>query len=198
MGALRQRCGQNDRGGINGVNKQRYLDELNRHIKMLPKEEQSEILEDYEEHFEHARLSGRTDSEIIAKLGTPQTIAKEILAQSEIARAQENPTLNNVTRAVLAALGLGMLNILFVLVPFLLGLILLVALVILALFLIASPVILMIQDGFTNTYLKESFLIVGLVGLGLLVLLGTMKLTTWFYKQIIVYLNFNIKVMRRK
>ncbi|GGF89893.1 hypothetical protein GCM10010912_38840 [Paenibacillus albidus] len=180
------------------MNKETYLAELSQYLKRLPKQERTEILTDYEEHFEQGHLRGRSESDIIKKFGEPHMIAKEILLEYEITKAQVNPSLKSVTRAVFAALGLGMLNLLVVLVPFILGLTALVALFAFSAFLLASPILLLIQDGFTLTYLKEFMLILGLVGVGLLLLLGALKTTTSYYKLVITYLNFNLKIVRRK
>ncbi|AJS58445.1 HAAS signaling domain-containing protein [Paenibacillus sp. IHBB 10380] len=179
------------------MNKEVYLAEIRKYLTILPKQEQDEILTDYEEHFEQARLRGRTESDTIQSFGEPHVIAKEILVQYEITKAQVNPSLNSVTRAVFAALGLGVLNLLFVLAPFILGLAVLVALFACSIFLLASPILLLIQDGFTFTYVKELFSIIGLVGIGLLILLGALKITTLYYKWMINYLKFNLRMVRR-
>ena len=180
------------------MNKETYLTELSKLIKKLPKQEQEDLLSDYNDHFEQARMSGRTERDIIEGLGEPQLIAKDILVQYEITNAQENPSLNNVTKAVFAALGLGFLNMLFILGPFFLGLALLAMFFVIAILFLASPILLLIQDGFTLTYIKEFLASVGLVGIGLLVLLGALRIAAFYYRYMIIYLNFNLKLVRRK
>lgn len=175
-----------------------YLSTLAKRLKKLPKEEVREVLSDYENHFAFARSKGRSDSEIIQGLGEPQKIAKEILVQYEIIKADENPSLNSVSKAVFAAAGLGMLNLLFVLAPFILILFILFALYGLGVFFLLSPGILLIQDGFTLIFLKEIFLIFGLIGLGILIQLSAWKFSKLVYRYSIQYLTFNLKMIRRK
>ncbi|MGF7047234.1 putative membrane protein [Paenibacillus sp. DS2015] len=179
------------------MNKEIYLIELSKLLKVLPKEELNEILADYEDHFEQAHFRGRTESDIIKSFGEPHVIAKEALVQYEITKAQVNPSLNSVTRAVFATLGLGVLNLLLVLVPFILGLSVLLALFVFSVFLLISPILLLIQDGFTVTYVKELFLILGFVGIGLLILLGALRSTALYYRLVIRYLNYNLNKVRR-
>lgn len=180
------------------MDKNRFLHELAQEIKPLHANEQREVLEDYEEHFEMAYESGRTDADIIAGLGSPRKIAKEILAQTEITKAEGNPSLTSVSRAVFATLGLGLFNLIFVLAPFIVLLLMPIVLLTVSAAFLVSPILLLIQDGFTVTFLKEIFLIFGLVGLGLLLLVGTIKTSRIVYKLILRYLTFNLRIIRRK
>jgi uncharacterized membrane protein len=180
------------------VNKKKYLNDLAEELKSLPLHEQREVLEDYEEHFNMAQESGRTDEDIISGLGSPKKIAKELLAQSEISRAEENPSLSSVTRAVFATLGLGLFNLIFVLAPFIVLILIPVVLIIVSGALLISPFLLLIQDGLTATFLKEIFLILGLIGVGLLFFAGALKASRVVYKLTLSYLTFNLKIIRRK
>ncbi|MFC6649452.1 HAAS signaling domain-containing protein [Paenibacillus rhizoplanae] len=100
------------------MNKEAYLNELARYLKLLPPEECAELMGEFKEHFEFARLSGRSEAEIISKLGHPRLIARELLTQSQIEKADKSPTLLNVTRAVKATVSLGLFNLVIVLLPF--------------------------------------------------------------------------------
>lgn len=180
------------------MNKKKYLNDLAEELKSLPLHEQREVLEDYEEHFNMAQESGRTDEDIISGLGSPKKIAKELLAQSEISRAEEDPSLSSVTRAVFATLGLGLFNLIFVLAPFIVLILIPVVLIIVSGALLISPFMLLIQDGLTATFLKEIFLILGLIGVGLLFFAGALKASRVVYKLTLSYLTFNLKIIRRK
>jgi uncharacterized membrane protein len=175
-----------------------YLQELEKELMSLPAQERNEVLEDYEEHFEMAKSSGRSDEDIIHGLGSPRKIAKELLAQSEITKATNNPSLNSVSKAVFASVSLGLFNLLFVLAPFLVMVIIPFTLFIIAAAFISSPVILLIQEGFTSSFMTSIFLMIGLVGLGLLFILAAIKVSKFFYKVILSYLNFNLNIVRRK
>ncbi|RZT23392.1 HAAS signaling domain-containing protein [Fictibacillus sp. BK138] len=180
------------------MDKKTYLNELAKEIKSLPLHEQKEVLEDYEEHFNMAQESGRSDEDIISGLGSPRKIAKELLAHSEITRAEEDPSLSSVTRAVFATLGLGLFNLIFVLAPFIVLILIPVVLVIVSGALLVSPFLLLFQDGLTATFLKEVFLILGLIGLGLLFFAGALKASRVVYKMTLSYLSFNLRIIRRK
>ncbi|MEW9503414.1 DUF1700 domain-containing protein, partial [Jeotgalibacillus marinus] len=103
---------------------------------------------------------------------------------------------NNVTKVVFAAVGLGMFNLIFVLGPFIVGLVIPVTLFVTGVFLLISPIILLIQDGFTLIYVKEIFLILGYIGVGLIFLLGGIKGWHYFYKIVLRYLKFNLDIVR--
>jgi uncharacterized membrane protein len=180
------------------VNKKTYLNDLAEELKSLPLHEQREVLEDYEEHFNMAKESGRSDEDIISGLGSPKKIAKELLAQSEISRAEEDPSLSSVTRAVFATLGLGLFNLIFVLAPFIVLILIPVVLIIISGALLLSPFLLLIQDELTVTFLKEIFLILGLIGIGLLFFAAAFKATRVVYKMTLSYLSFNLRIIRRK
>ncbi|MFD1905004.1 DUF1700 domain-containing protein [Paenibacillus rhizoplanae] len=62
-----------------------------RYLKLLPPEECAELMGEFKEHFEFARLSGRSEAEIISKLGHPRLIARELLTQSQIEKKRINP-----------------------------------------------------------------------------------------------------------
>lgn len=175
-----------------------YLSKLKKHLKSLPKDEQVEVLEDYEGHFEYARSKGKSDAEIIKGLGDPQKVARETIVQYEITKADKDPSFNNLSKAVFAALGLGVFNLLFVLVPLLSFLFILAVLFSSSFFLILSPVILLIQDGFTLAFLKETFSILGFIGLGILIFSISIKVSKLFYRLILKYLAFNLRKVRGK
>jgi uncharacterized membrane protein len=145
-----------------------------------------------------AQESGRSDADIISGLGSPRKIAKEILAQSEITKAEEDPSLSTVSKAVFATVGLGLFNLLFVLAPFIVMIMIPVVLLMVSIVLLASPFLLLIQDGLTIAFLKEIFLIFGLVGIGLLFFIGATKASRMVYKVTLNYLSFNLRIIRRK
>jgi uncharacterized membrane protein len=179
------------------MSREQFLEELSRYLHKLPKDERKAILADYEEHFEHGMLNGRTETEIAQSLGQPKVLAKEILAEVTISKAQSNPTFQSVSRAVVAVLGLGVLNVLFVLLPFIAGVAVVLSFFVIAIVCLVSPVLLLIQEGFTLVYLQSVFLQLGLVGVGILLILVTIRLSVLFYQWMIRYLRFNFDLVRR-
>lgn len=63
------------------MTKYSFLNELDELLSGLDVDERREILEDYEEHFAFAKRADKSDAEIIELVGTPASIASEILGQ---------------------------------------------------------------------------------------------------------------------
>ena len=61
------------------MTKYSFLNELDQLLSSLPEGERREILEDYEEHFAFAKRADKSDADVIALVGTPASIASEIL-----------------------------------------------------------------------------------------------------------------------
>jgi uncharacterized membrane protein len=175
------------------MNKAEYLAELEKRLAALGAEERAELLADYEAHFEHGRAAGRTDEEIARRLGPPQAVARDILYQLSVDRAQADPTLRRVSRAVFAGVGLGIVNVLVLLLPFLIGVLVTAALFAAALFLVASPLLGLIQDGPTTDYLLELPLYAGLAGAGLILWVAAVKFASWFVRWMLARLQRNVK-----
>ena len=66
------------------MNQKEYLDELEKRLRSLPREEREEILRDQREHFEIGNRAGRSDEEMIAAMGPPRTLAAEFVTQSAL------------------------------------------------------------------------------------------------------------------
>jgi uncharacterized membrane protein len=81
-------------------------------------DEKNDIIYDYEEHFSIGLESGKNEEEICKELGDPYMIAKQYKINSTIEKASSFPSTGNIFRAVLASIGLGLMNLIFVLGPF--------------------------------------------------------------------------------
>jgi uncharacterized membrane protein len=180
------------------LDKKSYLINLENELNFLPLSEKQEVLEDYEEYFVMAHENGRSDEDIIKGLGSPRKIAKEFLAQSEITKASDNPSLNSVSRAVFATVGLGLFNLVFVLAPFIVMILIPFSLFVISAVFLTSPIILLFQEGLTVSFFTSIFLMIGLVGLGLLLIVASIKLFKYFYQVTLSYLHFNLNIVRRK
>lgn len=179
------------------MNREAYLDELLQYLKHLPSDERADILADYMEHFEQAELGGRSEKEVILRLGEPRFVAREVLAQYRIQKAGKSPSLSNVIRAVTATVSIGVFNLVIVLLPFIASLIALAGLYGFSIFMIISPILLIIQHQSFSILINEFFLMIGLVGAGLLFIIGVLKATGLYYKLVIRYLRYNLKIIGR-
>lgn len=99
-----------------------FLTRLRRGLKGLPPETIDEIVADHEAHFVEASAAGRDDAEIAQALGNPERLAREVKAEAGLARWEAEKTPSNAVAALVALLGLGAIDILFLL-PLLVGVI---------------------------------------------------------------------------
>jgi len=175
------------------MTKAEYLAELEKRLAALGAEERAELLADYAEHFDHGLADGRSEEEIARRLGSPQMVAREILYQLSVDRAQADPSLRRVSRAVFAGVGLGVVNALALLAPFLIGVLAAAALFVAAVFLVASPLLGLLQDGLTVVYLTELPLLVGLAGAGLILWAAAVQFAARFVRWMLARLQRNVK-----
>ncbi len=189
------------------MNKKMFLQELSRYLYRIPQNERVDILADYEDHFSAGLEAGKTEEEIAASLGNPESIAKNFNADYVLKEADENRTAGNIFRAVIAIISLGFFNLVFVLGPFIGLLGVLFAFIVtgfaisaagIGVFLasILSPALPTIVDMSLHP-LVAAFTGIGLTSLGLLILIGDYFLAKLFYSATISYLKLNIKIINR-
>lgn len=92
-----------------------FLSRLKRGLAGLSVSSASDILRDYETHFDDGLAAGRTEAEISAKLGDPDRLARELKAEAGIQRWHQEKNPSAAAGAVFAVLGLGALDILILL-----------------------------------------------------------------------------------
>lgn len=95
-----------------------FLKKLEDRLRFLADSDRRDILYDYEEHIAAAVENGESEAAVIEKLGSPELIARQYHAARMIHEAERQGSPKNVMRAILATMGLGMLNLIFVLGPF--------------------------------------------------------------------------------
>ncbi len=97
-----------------------FIARLTAGLSSLPPPERADIIADYEAHFADGAAAGRGEAEIAAALGDPDRLARELKAEAGLKRweTQRNP--EAAAAAVFAVLGLGAIDLLFLL-PILIG-----------------------------------------------------------------------------
>lgn len=181
------------------MNKKEFMEKLDKALAGIPKDEKKEVMRDYEEHFSIGLEKGRTEEEIAKSLGDTASIAKTIKAEYTITRAKREPGIKNIFRATIAVAGLGLFNLIFVLIPLIIAVELLFAAYIVAVVFIAVPFLMLVYptsvtilSGDTPTWMVVAgFHIIG--GILLVVLL---YITKGFYKLILAHLQMNVKIIR--
>lgn len=104
------------------MDKKRYLRELAYHLRTLPSQERTTILETYEDHFKIGAIDGKNDQDIVLELGQPKAIAEKELAiryDSDLSGSSktEEPTTNTKSPNVAIIILLLLFNLIFVLGP---------------------------------------------------------------------------------
>lgn len=172
----------------------------------LPPEEVEDIATDFSEHFRMGRADGRTDADLCRSLGEAGDVARELVATHFVNKAGETKSARNFTHAVLATLGLGLFNLVFVLVPIIILIVLLAVIFLagatlcvigpVAFILAASQVAGIPIFGLWVNPLAGLFFSVGITAVGILILIGNYYLAHFFYRIGIRYLKWNIRVIR--
>ena len=97
-----------------------FLTLLKRGLVGMPTSTAADILNDYEAHFDDGAEASRSEAEVAQALGDPERLARELKAEAGIQRWRQEQNPSAATGAILAVLGLGAIDILFLL-PFLMG-----------------------------------------------------------------------------
>jgi uncharacterized membrane protein len=102
------------------MTRQAFMARLREGLRGLPPSAQADIVADYETHFTEGAAAGRSEEEVAAALGDPGRLARELRAERGLQRWEEERTPSAGAAAVFAVLGLGAIDILFLL-PILMG-----------------------------------------------------------------------------
>ena len=97
-----------------------FLTRLRRGLAGMPAAAIADILADYEAHFADGLAAGRTEADVAAGLGDPDRLAREQRAEQGVKRWEETKSPSAATGALFAILGLGAIDIIFLL-PLLMG-----------------------------------------------------------------------------
>jgi uncharacterized membrane protein len=102
------------------MTRQDFLIQLRKGLSGLPAATIDDIAADYDAHFADAATAGREETEVAASLGDPARLARELRAEAALKAWQETRSPSTAAGAIFAVLGLGAIDILFLL-PILIG-----------------------------------------------------------------------------
>jgi uncharacterized membrane protein len=102
------------------MTRQDFLIQLRKGLSGLPAATIDDIAADYDAHFADAATAGREETEVAASLGDPARLARELRAEAGLKAWQETRSPSTAAGAIFAVLGLGAIDILFLL-PILIG-----------------------------------------------------------------------------
>lgn len=180
------------------MTKEQFLKSLEKGLSKVPDEEREDILRDFEEHFISGEEEGKSEAEIIAALGSPQHIAKELVATYRIDQIESNVSAGNIVRAVWAVIGLSFFNLIIVLGPF----IALVAIVfagwVTCVSFVASPLLFVFNVIIHPQYFIpfDLFFSIGLCGIGIFIGIGMYYATRLFIYGTVRYLKYNVNLAK--
>ncbi|ERJ11194.1 HAAS signaling domain-containing protein [Haloplasma contractile] len=190
------------------MNKNEFMNQLNRSLLNIPNEDRKEILFDYQEHFEVGLHEGRTEEDIANSLGNPRMIAKQMKANYMITRAEQNTSFSNIIRALFATGALGFFNFFFITIVFIPVVSVLFAFFVSGLALVFSGFIILIAsivapfnpDVFNLMVhpVASFFLSIGVIIMGLLWSIGMYYVFKLFYRFMVHYLKINIDFIKNK
>lgn len=178
------------------MNKLEYLKKLNEGLNGFPQEVRKEIIADIREHFEMRDLEGITEHETALRLGDPKKLAKQFEISTKIDKAKHTRSGKDITSAVLSSAGTGLIGFFGIVIPsiiiYTLFIALLIASVCIAASGIAALVYIFIQmHAFSSSWVTVCILVsVGLIGLGILMVIGSVGLFKLFKKGILKTLEY--------
>jgi len=192
-----------------------FLAALEPLLREIPERNRQSIIEKYREYFNLSMHSGKTEEEIIAFWGNPKTVARYIVADYLVERAEADSTFRNIFKAVTSSVGLGVFNLAFFLGPFLglSGALLIffiaglgISFVGIEVFtgVLAYPTLPSIidlpPDLFADTFTRMGtfFVSIGLIAFGLLFIIGDYILVGIFYRGTLKHLRFHLSDLAKE
>lgn len=175
-----------------------FMKKLEAYLSKVPEHDRKDMLYDFEEHFTMGMESGKTEEEVVAELGNPQIIAKDLIADYQITRAETDQSVSNMSRAIFATISLSFFNIVILLGP-VIGLIgVYIGLTVTAFSFTISPLLAVGWGVFTGfeDFMLQFFMSVILCGIGILLSIAMIYVGKFFYRIMLKYIKFNVRVIK--
>lgn len=190
------------------MNKLQYLENLEKSLKSLPKEETNDIINDFKEYFEVGIERGRSEEDLSLSLGNPKMLARQIRLESYIKKAEETKSASSILRAVFMSIGLSFFNLIIMLPVFLIVISALAALFACSISLSAAGITGTVGSIFSplfSQYLTFNvnvavsiFAFIGIGSLGILFFIGNIYISKFIFRLVVRYLRFNLSVVKGK
>jgi uncharacterized membrane protein len=97
------------------MTREAFIERLRQGLRGLPDQTVSDIVADYEAHFADGVAAGRSEADIAQALGDPDRLARELRAEAGLKRWEESRNPEAAAAAVFAVLGLGAIDLIFLL-----------------------------------------------------------------------------------
>ncbi|QNO13897.1 DUF1700 domain-containing protein [Alkalicella caledoniensis] len=194
------------------MNKNQFLSRLRDNLRGVDGDSLKEIMYDYEEHFTIGLENGKTEEEISASLGDPEAIAAQYKYENAVKTAETNRRPVNLLKAILAGVGLGFFNLVFVLGIYIGIVASIFAFFVSSIAIAFAGTVLIIQSflPFTIGLVTVPFILEGLLpkaalfffglgttALGLLMTVIFVKIGQGVYNLTLKYLQANISIIKK-
>lgn len=93
------------------MNKEKFLNVLEKNLKNLSKKDKEEIINEYKNHIYESFKHGYSEKETLELMGNPKDIAKELNYINTVKKYEGEPTTRNLYMLILSISKLSMLNI---------------------------------------------------------------------------------------
>jgi uncharacterized membrane protein len=167
-------------------------------LHAVPEMDRREMLYDYEEHFQIGVENGKSLKELTEELGDPYSIARDLLADYHGERLVPGTSKRGVGKKLAIGFCMFLFNALFIAAPVVALLAVVISFWLVALVLTLSPIVLITSSFLGYSY--ESFAVnffvsLTLISLGMLLGIGMLSVTKYFYRVLIRYGRFNARVV---
>ena len=192
------------------MKKQRFLAELEKALSCLSSKERLDILRDIEEHFHEGISHGKSEEAIVKKLGSPNTLAETIIAETKVKRISEANTLTEKTSALCGALFaillLAPFNLIFIALPLFLATLLLIigwpimfGIILFLPFIWVINLLFAIHVGFhLFSLLALFFFAIGCLGFVITLIIGFSGITLLYFKAVARLLKWNLQFIKSR
>ncbi len=181
------------------MSRNEFLQTLNSLLHEVPEMERREMLYDYEEHFQIGLENGKQMKELTEELGDPYTIARDLLSDYHGTSIDLKIKKRGVGKKIWIGFGLFLFNALFIVAPLAAIFAVLVSIWVVALVFTLSPIVLITSSvlGYSYESLSVNFFVsLSLFSIGMLLGVGMLYVTKFFFITIKNYGKFNAKVIR--
>jgi uncharacterized membrane protein len=183
------------------MNRQQFLNELERRLAPLPADARQELLEDMNQHYDFGLQQGKSEEEISRGLGRPEDIANEALGNTSPQPEIYLPAgpAGNWVRSFFTACGLIFLNLILGLPLCAVIWTLLAALgAVTAGFTLAPAAVVLELIMYQTFNPSELFLSLVLTGIGMLLFIAVRYLLKYILKATAAYWHWNIQIIKGK
>ncbi|MCY1567517.1 DUF1700 domain-containing protein [Staphylococcus pettenkoferi] len=178
-----------------------FLNELEQELHRLSKYKRDLKMFEYERYFFDEEQKGKNEYQIVGELPAPKQIAKDIMVNDDLKKAEFEPTMKNVMRALSTSFSVSLLSSIILLIPIVIIAILFIGLLLLGCGFIVTPLILLLNGVMNDNLsmaLSNYLFTFAYVGIGLMIIAVVLSLTHVLYRYIIKYLHWNNDKMKRR